>query len=63
MPGDNGRVPVTIELKERAHRTVRTGLSYYTDEGLGTTFGWEHRNLFGAAEELNIDLGPLGKVL
>lgn len=55
-PAADGAVPVTIALTERAPRTVKTGASYYSDEGLGTIFGWEHRNFFGAAEKVNIDL-------
>ncbi|HYD18860.1 MAG TPA: BamA/TamA family outer membrane protein [Patescibacteria group bacterium] len=54
-PGKDGRVPVTLELKERAPRSVSFGLSYYTDEGPGVTAGWKHRNFFGGAE--TVDLG------
>lgn len=49
-------VPVTITVKERAQRTLRAGLSYYTDEGPGATLGWEHRNFLGHAEQFNADL-------
>lgn len=55
-PDENGLVPLEIQLTERAHRTVRGGLSYYTDEGLGAVFGWEHRNILGAAEKLSATL-------
>lgn len=55
-PDENGRVPVTIQLKERAHKSIKAGVSYYTDEGGGVTLGWEHRNLFGAAEKLQAGL-------
>ncbi len=55
-PDADGTVPVTVELTERAPRSVEAGLSYYTDEGLGVTLGWQHRNLFGSAEELDIAL-------
>lgn len=50
-PGENGEVPVTLELKERAARTLSAGLSYYSDEGPGGVLSWEHRNLLGAAEK------------
>lgn len=50
-----GVVPVTFELKERAQRTVKAGLSYYTDEGVKVSAGWEHRNFFGSGEKVNVD--------
>ncbi len=55
-PDADGLVPVEIVLQERAHRTLRAGSSYYTDEGVGVTLGWEHRNYFGAAEKLSASL-------
>ncbi len=54
MPDENGEVAVTITIKERFHRTVKTGLSYMTDEGLGISAGWEHRNLFKGGEKLEV---------
>ncbi len=51
-----GAIPVKFVLKERAKRTIKGGLSYYTDEGVGATAGWEHRNFLGAGEKVNIDL-------
>lgn len=53
---EGGAIPVKFIVKERAHRTVKAGLSYYTDEGVGATAGWEHRNFLGAGEKLNVDL-------
>ncbi len=47
-----GRLPMTVELKERASRTVRLGLEYTTDYGPGFNGSWIHRNLFGMAEKL-----------
>lgn len=55
-PEKDGLVPVEISVSERAHRTLRAGASYYTDEGLGLILGWEHRNFFGAAEKLTTTL-------
>ena len=55
-PDADGMAPITINLVERAQRTIKAGFNYYTDEGFGTTLGWEHRNLFGSAEKLNADL-------
>jgi len=43
-----------INLAERPYRTVRAGVSYYTDEGLGGQASWENRNLTGKAESLSI---------
>jgi translocation and assembly module TamA len=48
----DGRLPVTIEVKERKHRTIRAGVNYQTDKGPGTQMSWEHRNVFGSAERL-----------
>jgi len=55
-PDENGNVDITITLKERAHRSVKAGVSYYTDEGAGIVLGWEHRNLRGGGEKLNAEL-------
>src|SRR5690606_28444801 len=49
-PKSGANIPIVVELKERAHRTVSIGLSYYSDEGFGTSAGWRHRNLLGSAE-------------
>ncbi len=55
-PQDDGSVPVTITLKERAQRSIGAGLTYYSDEGPGGVLSWEHRNFFGAAEKLSAEL-------
>lgn len=55
-PGPDGAVDVTMDLRERAHRSLKAGATYYSDEGVGLIFGWEHRNFFGAAEKLTADL-------
>ncbi|MCD6293368.1 MAG: BamA/TamA family outer membrane protein [Deltaproteobacteria bacterium] len=47
-----GQLPMTVELTERASRTVRLGLEYTTDYGPGFNSSWTHRNLFGMAEKL-----------
>ena len=51
-----GNLPVRIELAERPRRTIRAGVSYYTDEGFGGQTSWESRNLFGNAEALALTL-------
>ena len=55
-PQGDGSVPVTVELEERAHRSITAGASYYTDQGAGLSLGWEHRNLFGLAEKLDTSI-------
>lgn len=55
-PDEDGRVAVTMHLKERVHRSVKAGASYYTDQGAGIVLGWEHRNVLGEGEKLQAEL-------
>ena len=55
-PDADGRLPVTVEVNERKHRSIGIGVRYRTDEGLGGTVSLEHRNLFGRGERLTIEL-------
>lgn len=55
-PNKDNSVDIRVNVKERAHRTIRLGLNYYTDTGPGFMAGWEHRNFFGSAEKLSADL-------
>ena len=55
-PDEQGRVPVRIEVKEAKHRTIEAGVRYRTDEGIGGSLGWEHRNLLGTGEQLGFEL-------
>jgi translocation and assembly module TamA len=55
-PDEDGRLPVTIEVTERKHRSIEAGVRYRTDEGIGGNLGWEHRNLFGTGEQLIFEL-------
>lgn len=55
-PDDQGRVPVRIEVKEAKHRTIEAGVRYRTDEGIGGSAGWEHRNLLGTGEQLSFEI-------
>lgn len=47
---EENRLPLTIYLNERKHRSVSAGARYRTDDGPGGRLGWEHRNLFGGGE-------------
>jgi translocation and assembly module TamA len=49
---EDGRLPITIHLKERKHRSVNIGAGYKTDEGVGGKINWEHRNFFGGGERV-----------
>ena len=55
-PEADGQLPVRVDLTERARRTFRAGVSYYTDEGFGGQTSWENRNLFGHAEKVALTL-------
>lgn len=52
---EKGLLPITIEVKERPHRTISAGASYYTDEGFGAKFGWQHRNILKGGERFNFE--------
>ncbi len=60
QPVSDGRVPVVIELHERAARSVGAGLQYDTTDGFGARLFWEHRNLLGNAEKLRVE-GTFGE--
>lgn len=49
-------LPITISIAERVPRTIKAGVSYETDTGLGAALDWEHRNMFGQGEELRTRL-------
>lgn len=51
---EEGRMPVSVELKERAPRSIGFGVDYTTSEGFGFKGYWRHRNLFGGAESLRL---------
>ncbi len=55
-----GRLPISIQLKERAQRSISAGVTYHTDEGPGVKFAWEHRNLFHGGEQLKLQVGASG---
>jgi translocation and assembly module TamA len=53
--GESDRLPLTVELKEREHRTVSLGGFFDTDIGPGLRASWEHRNIFGQGEKLRFE--------
>jgi len=55
-PADDGSVPISLRVKERAMRTIGAGLTYYSDEGPGGVLNWEHRNFLGQAEKFKAEL-------
>jgi translocation and assembly module TamA len=55
-PDGAGRVPVTVIVTERKHRSIEVGVRYQTDEGPGGNIAWEHRNFFGRGERVRAEL-------
>ncbi len=55
-PPEDGVAEVTIAAEQRLHRTVSAGVRFETDGGPGVSAGWEHRNIFGGAERLQVQL-------
>ncbi len=52
-----GRLPVTFEVTERPKRAINIGAAFSTDLGGSLSSMWQHRNLFGNAEQLNLTAG------
>lgn len=50
----NAEVPITLNVKERRHRTLSAGLGFQTDDGFGINLGWANRNLQRRAQRLKI---------
>ncbi|WP_218128288.1 autotransporter assembly complex protein TamA [Rhodospira trueperi] len=55
-PDADGRLPVLVSVTEAPPRSIGGGLRYATDAGPGARLFWEHRNAFGRAERLRVDL-------
>lgn len=49
-----GRLPVALLFTERPKRAVNIGAAFSTDLGGSFSSTWQHRNLFGWAERLNL---------
>ena len=54
---DTQPLDIVFRVKERNHRTISTGLEYSSDTEFGVMLGWEHRNLLGGAEKLDVEVG------
>ena len=50
----DGTVSMQVKLIERAPRSVSVGGSYDTTQGISANVSWEHRNLFGGAEDFKL---------
>ncbi len=51
---DGRTLPVEIEVNERPHRTIGGSLGYDSDRGPGGEAFWQHRNVWGNAEQLEL---------
>ena len=49
-------VPMQVDVTERLPRSVAIGGSYASTEGISGNASWEHRNLFGEAEDLKFGI-------
>ncbi|MDO5535901.1 MAG: BamA/TamA family outer membrane protein [Desulfovibrionaceae bacterium] len=56
VAGAPDRQDVAVSLEEAEHRSLGVGLQYATDTGFGVAGEWEHRNLFGRGEKLNVQV-------
>ena len=52
----SGRLPVTVDVRERPFRAISASAAYETNFGFSVRLGWEHRNLLGGAENLRVEL-------
>ena len=62
-PDEKGEVAMTVALTEGPPRSVGAGIAYNTNLGLGAQVFWEHRNLFGAGENLRVTAGAAERQL
>ena len=54
IDGD-GALPIRVQVTERPPRTMTAGIEYKSDEGIGTRFGWEHRNVKGLGHRFSVN--------
>ena len=48
----NEEVPVRVTVAEGKHRKVTAGIGYGTEEQARARLRWEHRNIFGGAQQV-----------
>ncbi len=53
--GEDGLVPLRVLVTERPPRTISAGLEYKSDEGVGTQFRWENRNMRGLGHDFSVE--------
>ncbi|TVQ57322.1 MAG: outer membrane protein assembly factor [Rhodobacteraceae bacterium] len=53
-PADGAAAPVVVTAQEGPPRTITAGVRWNSDTGPAVRAGWEHRNLFGAGETLEL---------
>ncbi len=49
---DPNVAPMQVDVTERLPRSIAAGASYASTQGVSVNASWEHRNLFGEAEDL-----------
>ncbi len=54
-----GRLPLRVEVAERARRAVELAAAWSTDQGGSLSASWTHRNLFGNAEMLTLGVAAI----
>jgi len=57
----DAKLPVTIRVKERKHRSIGLGGRWSTDQGFSIEAEWEHRNIFGREERISYS-GEIGEI-
>ncbi len=55
-----GTIPITFDIQEREMHSVAFTAAYSTDLGISLSASWQHRNLFGNAEQLNLSAAGNG---
>ncbi len=49
-----GELPMEIQVNESKHRSIVGGVSYTTARGVGAVAEWDHRNVRGMGERVNV---------
>jgi outer membrane protein assembly complex protein YaeT len=52
--GDPAVVPMEVEVTERAHREIKLGLGYGTEEQFRAQLQWSHQNWLGGGRRLSV---------